>query len=311
MKIVMYHYVRDNANNLPYFRYLSFDNFCKQIAFFKNHFDFVQYEDFINLKQNLNIFDKIKGKILLSFDDGLKDHYRFVFPKLLEYKIFGLFFIPTQILSKKKALDVHRIHYLIGKYSKGGGGLIKFALNLIDDKALEKNKKQLFENYYKQLDDDLETKQFKLLFNFYIKYDLREKILDEIVKHFCSDEEIYENLYLNFKELKDMHEANMLIGSHSHTHPNFLKISKEQEEIELFNSFKALENFSQKMKIFSYPYGDFSPYSKELLDKNHCDFAFTSIAHSKDIEKKDLKENFYTLPRYDCNIFPFGRANKG
>ncbi|HEG7950929.1 TPA: polysaccharide deacetylase, partial [Campylobacter jejuni] len=115
MKIVMYHYVRNNANNLPYFRYLSFENFCKQIFFLKNHFDFVQYEDFVNLKQDLNIFEKIKGKILLSFDDGLKDHYDFVFPKLLEHKIFGLFFIPTQILSRKKALDVHRIHYLLGK----------------------------------------------------------------------------------------------------------------------------------------------------------------------------------------------------
>ncbi|EAH9367035.1 polysaccharide deacetylase, partial [Campylobacter jejuni] len=48
MKIVMYHYVRNNANNLPYFRYLSFENFCKQIFFFKNHFDFVQYEDLVN-----------------------------------------------------------------------------------------------------------------------------------------------------------------------------------------------------------------------------------------------------------------------
>lgn len=71
----------------------------------------------------------------------------------------------------------------------GGGGLTKFTLNLIDSNALEKDKKQLFEGYYKELDDDLETKNFKLLFNFYIKYDLREKILDELVKHFCSDEE--------------------------------------------------------------------------------------------------------------------------
>ncbi|GML87199.1 hypothetical protein [Campylobacter jejuni] len=103
----------------------------------------------------------------------------------------------------------------------GGGGLTKFTLNLIDSNALEKDKKQLFEGYYKELDDDLETKNFKLLFNFYIKYDLREKILDELVKHFCSDEEIYTNLYLNPNELKDMYEANMLTGSHSKTHPNF------------------------------------------------------------------------------------------
>lgn len=308
MKTIMYHYVRKSDEKFPFFRYLSVENFRKQLEYFEKKFSFVRYEDFIALKQDLSIFERMKGKILLSFDDGFKDHYDFVLPELLKRGLFGLFFIPTGVYEKRKALDVHRIHYLLGKW---GGGLIKFALSFIDDSTLEQDKKHLFENYYKQHDDDLETKQFKLLFNFYIKQDLREKILDEIVKHFCDDEAIYEKLYLSFDELKAMHEANMIIGSHSHSHCNFLKISKIQEEAELYNSFQKLGEFCQKIKIFSYPYGEFSPHSKELLSKYQCDFAFTSLANSKDLDIKDFKENFYTLARYDCNEFKFGKANKG
>ncbi|TXE85104.1 polysaccharide deacetylase [Campylobacter peloridis] len=119
MKIIMYHYVKDKTN-LPYFRYLSLENFKKQLDFFENKFGFVKYDDFINFKKTKN-YESIKNKILLTFDDGLKDHFDFVFPELLKRKIFGIFFIPTKILNYKKALDVHRIHYLLGKY--GGGGI--------------------------------------------------------------------------------------------------------------------------------------------------------------------------------------------
>ncbi|WP_262868086.1 hypothetical protein [Campylobacter novaezeelandiae] len=120
MKIIMYHYVREKTKDLPFLRYLSFKNFCKQLDFFEKNFGFVKYEDFINLKKDMNYFKELKDKILLTFDDGLIDHYNFVFFELLKRNLFGLFFIPTRILHQKKALDVHRIHYLLGRY---GGGI--------------------------------------------------------------------------------------------------------------------------------------------------------------------------------------------
>lgn len=35
MKIIMYHYIREKTKDLPFLRYLSFKNFCKQLDFLK------------------------------------------------------------------------------------------------------------------------------------------------------------------------------------------------------------------------------------------------------------------------------------
>lgn len=308
MKIIMYHYVREKTKGLPFLRYLSFKNFCKQLDFFEKNFGFVKYENFINLKKDMNHFKELKDKILLTFDDGLIDHYNFVFFELLKRNLFGLFFIPTRILHQKKALDVHRIHYLLGRY--GGGVLNQFVLDLIDNTLLDNSFNNIFDTYYKEHNDDLEVKKFKALFNLYIKYEFREQILDEVVKHFCSDDEIFNALYLNEKHLEKMQANKMIIGAHSFNHLNFLKLNKEEQFEEVNKSFKTLDRFLNPLKTFCYPYGEFNVDSKEILEILNCDFAFVSLDYyKKDITLEDLKNNPYTLSRYDCNEFQFGQAN--
>ncbi|MCV3439800.1 hypothetical protein L8W50_02465 [Campylobacter lari] len=123
MKTIMYHYIRNSNKNFPYFRYLSVDNFKKQLDYFEKEFGFVDYEDFLELcdkSSDYKTFERVKGKILLTFDDGFIDHFKFVMPELLKRNTFGIFFIPTGVYQRKKALDVHRIHYLVGSY---GGGI--------------------------------------------------------------------------------------------------------------------------------------------------------------------------------------------
>ncbi|WP_236103480.1 hypothetical protein [Campylobacter armoricus] len=116
MKIIMYHYIREKRLELPYFRYLHINNFKKQLNFFEKEFGFVSYDEFLYLKENPLFCSKLKNKILLTFDDGLKDHYTYVFDELVKRKIFGIFFVPTRIFKQNKALDVHRVHYLLGKW---------------------------------------------------------------------------------------------------------------------------------------------------------------------------------------------------
>ncbi|WP_279176516.1 polysaccharide deacetylase family protein [Campylobacter insulaenigrae] len=309
MKIIMYHYVRNSSNKLPYFRYLSLENFKKQLDFLEDKFGFVNFKDFIELKNNMDYINKLKNKVLLTFDDGLKDHFNFVFPELLKRNALGIFFMPTKVLHKEKALDVHRIHYLLGKM---GGGINKYALNLLDNDILNLKYHYLFEDYYNELDDDEQIKQFKLIFNYCIKDKYKEKILDELVNKFCSDDEIYTNFYLNEKELKIMYESEMIIGSHSENHINFLNLNKEEEVKEIESSFQKLKDFIGPIKTFCYPYGEFSLYSKDILLKNQVDFAFVSLTeYKKDIDIEDLLKNTYTLARYDCNEFKYGKANLG
>lgn len=308
MKIIMYHYVRESIKHLPHFRYLHIENFKKQLDFFEKEFGFVSYDEFLHLKENPSFCNRLKNKILLTFDDGLKDHYRYVFDELVKRKLFGIFFVPTRVFKQNKALDVHRIHYLLGKR---GGHLLQFAHNIIKPSMLEKSFLRLFNTYYQELDDDKNTKDFKLLFNYFIKPKYKEKILNQIVTHFWNDEEIFNDLYLNQDELKIMNNHRMIIASHSCNHLSFKTLSLYEQKQELTSSTKLINSLvKQAVQLFSYPYGESTPYSKRWLKKHHFDFAFGSIP-SKNIDYKVLINHRFTLHRYDCNEFIYGKASYG
>lgn len=313
MKVIMYHYVRTSNKRFPYFRYLSLENFCKQLDYFKEKFGFVTYDDFMELTQNIAYFEKLKNKVLLSFDDGFIDHYISVLPELLKRDTFGLFFIPTGIYQRQKALDVHRIHYLIGQ--NGGGDLIDFSRNLLDESMLETDRiKDFKEKTYTKQNNDFCTQEFKKLFNYYIKYEFREEILDKIVKHFSNDKEIFSHLYMSIDNLRAMHENKMILGSHSVSHFVFSKLKEKEQVDEIKNSFEFLENILGKLytRTFCYPYGGFhtfTDFTEKTLTQYACKFSFN--VESRDVTLKDLINRPQALPRYDCNEFEFGQANLG
>lgn len=312
MKILMYHYVRESVPHLPFFRYLSFDNFKKQLDYFEKNFGLVSFEEFCRLKTEPKFINVLKNKILLTFDDGLKEHFTLVYPELLKRGALGIFFMPSLVLEQEKALCVHKIHYLLGRYG-GGGKLLDLALELIEPDMCEDENAYLFEDYYDLLDDDVSVKQFKLLLNYNLKEEFKEEVLSALLaKCKLSEAEIYENYYLNREELEIMSENQMLIGSHAHSHINFLNLNAKQEADEVRKSFEILSFLNPTIRTFCYPYGEFSRNSRAILQNLEVDFAFVSLdEYKKDIDEEDLKKNPFTLSRYDCNAFIFGKASMG
>ena len=57
---------------------------------------------------------QIKKNLILTFDDGLKCHYKFVLPVLKKFKVNGIFMFLNFKLFKRKILDVHKIHLVLG-----------------------------------------------------------------------------------------------------------------------------------------------------------------------------------------------------
>ena len=53
-----------------------------------------------------------KPLLLLSFDDGYIDHYKYVVPTLVKNKIKGCFYPPINIF-KGKLLNVNKIHFIL------------------------------------------------------------------------------------------------------------------------------------------------------------------------------------------------------
>ena len=304
--------MKESVKNLPFFRYLSLVNFKKQLDYFEKNFGLVSFEEFCRLKTEPKFINVLKNKILLTFDDGLKEHFTLVYPELLKRGALGIFFMPSLVLEQEKALCVHKIHYLLGRYG-GGGELLDLALELIEPSMCENENAYLFEDYYDLLDDEESVKQFKLLLNYNLKEEFKEEIISALLaKCKLSEAEIYENYYLNREELKIMSENQMLIGSHAHSHINFLNLNAKQEADEVKKSFEILSFLEPKIRTFCYPYGEFTKDSKKILQNLGVDFAFVSLdEYKKDIDEEDLRLNPLTLSRYDCNEFPFGKASKG
>ena len=78
-------------------------NFLKLIRKYKNKIISKESEIYKNQK-----------KILLTFDDGLTDHFA-VAKELFKKKMTGIFFIPYLPYKNKKILNVHMSHLILGK----------------------------------------------------------------------------------------------------------------------------------------------------------------------------------------------------
>ena len=79
LSIVMYHYVRDLKNSrYPNIKGLDVKLFREQLKYIQNHYKVIRMEDLISAFENNTKLPK--NSILLTFDDGYKDHFDFVFP---------------------------------------------------------------------------------------------------------------------------------------------------------------------------------------------------------------------------------------
>lgn len=305
MKAIMYHYVRQDNPELPYFRHLHIDDFVKQLEYFGNEYGFISKDEFQN---SLLSKEPIKG-VVLTFDDGFKDHYQYVFPELVKRNLWGVFYIPTSPFFTRKLIDVHRIHMLIGKC---GGSVIADAMQgiITKDMLSHGHVSEFHSETYSRQNNDSSTNHVKRLLNYFIDYKYRKNVIDQLMLSFYPDEnEMIANFYMTEAELKKMHNNGMVIGSHTVNHPVMSKLPLNLQKKEVIDSFGFLESITGKipLKTFCYPYGGFHTFTsetEELLEKNGCQFSFN--VEPRDISQEDLGSRKQALPRYDCNQFHYG-----
>ncbi|HWB28496.1 MAG TPA: polysaccharide deacetylase family protein [Chitinophagaceae bacterium] len=307
MKAIMYHYVRPEDKTLPDFKYLHLDDFIKQLDFFEKEYGFVSKEDFL---ASLNSGKPAKG-IVLTFDDGVKDHYNFVAPELARRNLWALFFVCTGIHQSGKLLDVHRIHMLLGRF---GGKEIYGALQSVisEDMLVDKNRREFTElTYTRQLNDDYSLSVKKML-NYFIDYKYRDAILEGLITSYYGNEEaLAAEFYVAPPELAEMQHMGMIIGSHTISHPVLSKLSSVQQREEIEGSFNWLSGVlgQPEIKSFCYPYGGFHSFTTEteqILNENKVSCSFN--VEPRDIEESDLVSRKTALPRYDCNQFAYGKV---
>ena len=310
MKAVTYHYVREGSPELPYFRYLHIDDFCRQLDHFQSEYESISQREFLTLLQEKS--SPPPNSIVLTFDDGFADHYHYVFPELMKRGMWAVFFVTTGIYQTGQALDVHRIHYLLGRY---GGPFVMDALNRIITREMlsDENFEEIQRATYRQ-DNDEATTMVKRILNYYISYEWRHFVIDELMKKLYDEARLFQDLYATPDQIREMSHAGMLIGSHTISHALLSRLSVAEQRREILDSFAYVQNnlTSGGPRLFCYPYGwphSFTPETMNILDETGCLASFT--VEFRDISHEDLRLHPQALPRYDCNLFPYGRARLG
>lgn len=306
----MYHYVRPDSGGMPWFRYLSLDDFRRQLDHFEETWGFVTHEAF---EAALATGTPAPG-VVLTFDDALKDHYAHVFPELKARGLWGLFYAPTRVYETGEMLDVHRVHLLLGTI--GGVAALEALEPLVTpDMAPDRNIPAFTTATYARQDNDAATTAVKRILNYYIAHEHRRPVLDRLMTAvFGVAHPAAGDFYLTFAEMEEMAAGGMVIGSHSVDHPVFSKLSRAEQAEQVARSFERLGPIlpEPRLKSFCYPYGGFHSFTAEteaLLAEAGCRFSFN--VEQRPIERRDLSRRPQALPRFDCNQFAFGAASRG
>ena len=293
----MYHYVRPDNKDYPYLKSLNLEIFKRQLDYFEKMFGFLtkdEYQDAIKKKKNP------KGAVL-TFDDGFKDHFKYVFPELRKRDLWGIFYIPTGIYQSKKLLDVHRIHFLVAKH--GSKFILKETLKYIDDSMLDHNTIAEFDKDIYITDNYIQDeKNLRRLLNYYVSYKYRNSILNKLMAEFCDEDKLFREAYMSIEELKELAQVGNIVGAHSVSHKVLSRLQYKEQFDEIKKSFDFIETIvPQDYKSFCYPYGYKSSYNKITL--NILDSLNINDACVFDNRVQDNKIKKYELSRIDCNQF--------
>ena len=249
------------------------------------------------------------NKVILTFDDGLIDHYTYVFPELKKRNIPGIFFINTISLELNHVLPVHQIHYLLAKYDNK---LLLDLLNgILKKEDLYTDQKKSFQTVYDHQQNSQMMQTFKQTLNYFIDKKTQEDILKKIMKELNEDLSS-KTFYINKDQILEMHQANMIIGAHTHTHSLLSTLTKEEQKEEIHKSISILDSIigAKQCRFFSYPFGSPNTYNHittDILKNSQIDYSF--IVQSKDITKKNIEDKHF-IPRYNCNEFLYGQVRK-
>lgn len=281
-EVIMYHYVKDSWHSDKHY-YLKTADFERQLQYFQNNGGIISLEEYIDGKDGYH----------LSFDDGLKDHIKFVLPLLEKYDAKASFYISTSPLQNKKLLGVHRTHILL--FSVEHGELWSEIQKLLEGYELSEEQSNL---YTKQ---ELSSYEYniKRVLNYTLEPVQRDAILDTLVEKYLDEDEWFERYYMNEDEIRDLHAKGQSVGSHSHLHNLLADMSYDEQYEQISTSQKILSDvLGEKVDTFCYPYGGVRSYNeetKQILQELGFRIAFA-------VEKSE-NEDIFSISRRDCNEF--------
>ncbi len=307
LTVVMYHFVRDLAHSkYPEIKGLSTEEFRGQVEYVRRHFTPIGVADLLSALRTPDGALPPRA-ILLTFDDGYRDHFDTVLPILAENDLSGCFFAPAKAVTEHEVLDVNKIHFILAA-QPDKARILASLFSELDDARGEFDLRTR-EEYEQQLAhagryDPADVILIKRLLQRELPLTLRARITDALFREWVTDDEaaFSEELYMSVADLREMREAGMWIGSHGYDHFWLDSLDETGQEREVERSMEFLRDLGCDLEdwVIGYPYGAYCDSLLEILRAKGCQAGFTVEVRAADLDHDDP----LALPRLDTNDLP-------
>ena len=303
LTIIMYHYVRPIAQGkYPKIKGLELQGFKRQLDYLEKNFNIVSTQDVISAsKGQLKLPD---DACWLTFDDGYKDHHRYVMPELISRGLTAAFFPPKLAITQSRLLDVNAIHHIIACCDDIND--LETHLNFLClQNGIKNEQLELYTRKFKKKFryDNPSTIYIKRMLQYVLPEDLRRSITSTLFNKYVgvSEKVFSSELYMTLSEVSALVSNGMYVGSHGSMHYWLGMMSEKKQRLDILNSLEFLEEVGGDTSgwIMSYPFGSYNRDTLLILQELQASLAITSRIGKAIIGY----DNPYELPRIDTNDF--------
>jgi peptidoglycan/xylan/chitin deacetylase (PgdA/CDA1 family) len=224
---------------------------------------------------------------LLTFDDGVRDHYLNVFPALRARGLSGLFFALARQPGAGHPLPL-KLHFLLAVLGVDG-------LRAAVWPGLSASQQERFleaEARYAQRWPGNSVDVLKGCFQRELGPDVDDLLADLYAAHIGDEQAEAARYYLTPEQVREMAAGGMHFGGHSRSHPWFDFIDTVAREAEIAASAAWLSQVEAGPWAFAYPYGGLHPEAPAQLAAHGFVAAFTTHPHRTHTDR-------YYLGRFD------------
>ena len=290
-----YHYVRTGKEDKRFSRIIgnTEDQFRAHIEMIKGRYEVMAPEDAIDFSYGKYSPANGKTGVLITFDDGLSDHYGAA-RILYEYGLKGLFFISTTVLKDRLPANSTIIHYCLA-----GWGVRKFLeayYSALEKYGLDSEKYKV--TFKKGEDPWKAIYAIKTTFKYRLGREKTRAALLYIYERLFGAEhkEAVDIIHLNEGQVRGMLDMGHSVGVHSHSHISVAGTGITDRDFmeEMIEPKRYLEEtFKTPVLTLSYPFGEKKDClsSAALLEKTEeyrLAFTIEPVVNTKETHPLEL-----------------------
>ena len=224
---------------------------------------------------------------LLTFDDGVRDHYLNVFPALKARGLSGLFFALARQPGTGHPLPL-KLHFLLA--ALGVEGLRAAVWPRLT--AAQQERFLEAEARYARRWPENPVDVLKACFQRELCPEVNGLLADLYAAHLGDEQAEADRYYLTPAQMREMAAGGMHFGGHSRSHPWFDFIDTDDRAAEIAASAEWLSAVEAGPWAFAYPYGGLHAEAPAQLAAQGFVAAFTTRPHRAHTDR-------YYIGRYD------------